>query len=102
MNDEIIFDSDELKTNEKRSTEIVKVEDKFPETLHILPLTNRPFFPHQIIPLIIEKDLWENTVKAITDSSHNMLGLLLSKKNNIENIRPNEFYKVGTVCRLHR
>ncbi|MDM8565266.1 endopeptidase La [Candidatus Halobeggiatoa sp. HSG11] len=114
MSDEIIFESideeltnSESETNEESNeetsnTEIIKVEDKFPESLHILPLTNRPFFPHQIIPLIVEKDLWESTVKAITDSSHNMLGLLLVKKNNIDKIRPNDFYKVGTVCRLHR
>ncbi len=92
----------ESNTNEESNTEIITVEDKFPETLHILPLTNRPFFPHQIIPLIIEKDLWENTVKAITDSPHNMLGLLLVKKSNIDNVKTTDFHKIGTVCRLHR
>ncbi len=111
MNEETTLDpisdeestENELNTNEEsNNTEIIKVEDKFPETLHILPLTNRPFFPHQIIPLIIEKELWENTVKAITDSPHNMLGLLLVKKNNIDNVKPNDFHKIGTVCRLHR
>ena len=111
MNEETTLDpisdeestENELNTNEEsNNTEIIKVEDKFPETLHILPLTNRPFFPHQIIPLIIEKELWENTVKAITDSPHNMLGLLVVKKNNIENVKPNDFHKIGTVCRLHR
>ncbi|MBE9561517.1 MAG: endopeptidase La, partial [Proteobacteria bacterium] len=108
MSDKIIFDSNDEESSDNEteskggSTEIIKVEDNFPESLHILPLTNRPFFPHQIIPLIIEKDLWENTVKAITNSSHNMLGLLLVKKDNIDNLKPNNFYKVGTVCRLHR
>jgi len=95
-------DSESNTNEESSSTEIITVEDKFPETLHILPLTNRPFFPHQIIPLIVEKDLWENTVKAITDSPHNMLGLLLVKKDNIDNIQPDDFYKIGTACRLHR
>ncbi|MFK5969060.1 MAG: endopeptidase La [Candidatus Marithrix sp.] len=97
-----ISDDKMADNNEESNTEIITVEDKFPDTLHILPLTNRPFFPHQIIPLIIEKDLWENTVKAITDSPHNMLGLLLVKKSNIDNVKTSDFYKIGTVCRLHR
>ena len=84
------------------NAELISIKDTLPDVLHILPIANRPFFPHQIIPLIVEVDPWAETIKTITESSHPVLGLLLVQKDNVNEAQTEDFYQIGTVCRLHR
>ncbi|KHD08903.2 Lon protease [Candidatus Thiomargarita nelsonii] len=84
------------------NAELISLKDTLPEVLHILPIANRPFFPHQIIPLIVELDPWAETIKMITDSSLQVLGLLLVEKDNVNEAERSDFCKIGTVCRVHR
>lgn len=88
--------------NVQSSTELISYKDALPTLLHILPLSNRPFFPHQIIPLIIENNLWGETIKAVADSPHKLIGLVLTKKDQIADIQTTDFHTMGTACRLHR
>ncbi len=96
--------SEEIVTEEftLSNAELISLKDTLPEVLHILPIANRPFFPHQIIPLIVEVDPWAETIKTITDSSQQVLGLLLVQKDNVNEAQTEDFCKIGTVCRLHR
>jgi len=87
---------------ESGNTEIISYKDALPTLLYILPLANRPFFPHQIIPLILDREPWEETIKAITESSHKLLGLVLVKKDTVDDVQAEDFYEMGTACRLHR
>ncbi|OAD19341.1 ATP-dependent protease La [Candidatus Thiomargarita nelsonii] len=96
--------SEEMATEEitLSNAELISIKDTLPDVLHILPIANRPFFPHQIIPLIVEVDPWAETIKTITDSSHQVLGLLLVQKDNVNEAQTEDFCQRGTVCRLHR
>jgi ATP-dependent Lon protease len=94
--------SEELGSKTSNTTEIISYKEALPNILHVLPLANRPFFPHQIIPLILEREQWEETIKAITDSSHKLVGLVLSKQEDVNEVKSEDFYEMGTVCRLHR
>lgn len=73
-----------------------------PNIIHILPLINRPFFPHQVIPLVIEHDLWSETIKKVNDSPHKIIGLILTHTDQLETLSVEDFYQMGTACRLHR
>jgi ATP-dependent Lon protease len=84
------------------NAELISIKDALPEVLYILPIANRPFFPHQIIPLIVEIDPWAETIKTITESERQEFGLLLVQKDNVNEAQTEDFYKMGTVCRLHR
>jgi ATP-dependent Lon protease len=89
-----------------KETELEKSDEdtklNLPDQLYILPLANRPFFPHQVIPLIIDNDLWDKTIQAVTESSDNIIGLVLAKTDNLSEITTDDFYSIGTACRLHR
>ncbi len=89
-----------------KEIELEKPDDdkkqELPEKLYILPLANRPFFPHQVIPLIIDNDLWDETITAVTKSSDNIIGLVLAKTDNLSEVKTDDFYPIGTACRLHR
>jgi len=89
-----------------KEVELEKPDDdtkkELPDQLYILPLANRPFFPHQVIPLIIDHDLWDDTITAVTESSDNIIGLVLAKTDNLSEVKTDDFYPIGTACRLHR
>jgi ATP-dependent Lon protease len=83
-------------------TEMVSYQDVLPNILPILPIANRPFFPHQIIPLLMEREPWEETIKLIAESSHKLLGLVLIKTEDVNEATADDFFMMGTACRLHR
>ncbi len=72
-----------------------------PPTLYILPLSERPFFPAQSVPLLMNEGPWMETVKKIGDTPHKMVGLALVKQASTEDSKPGDFYEVGTVARMH-
>jgi ATP-dependent Lon protease len=83
-------------------TELISYKDALPNILPILPLANRPFFPHQVIPLVVEIAIWEKTIKTVAESSHRLVGLVLIHTDNLEHAQPDDFYSMGTACRVHR
>jgi len=95
-------DDADTNTETDATTELISYKEALPNLLHILPLANRPFFPHQVIPLVVDKELWQETIKAIDESSHQLLGLVLIKKDEIDEVETEDFYLMGTACRLHR
>ena len=76
------------------------------ETTHILevgrPLANRPFFPAQMVPLMLEQDPWLRTIEAAVESSQKLLGLVLVSTDNLSAARPGDFHSMGTACRIHK
>lgn len=72
-----------------------------PATLHLLPLTEKPFFPAQTLPLIMNEGPWMETVKRIGDSGHHLVGLVMVHGDISDDARPQDFYGVGTLVRMH-
>ena len=82
--------------------QLVHSRDVMPTLLHILPLPNRPFFPGQAIPLVVERGEWQDTLKAAVDTAHKMIGLVMVKPDELDNLHADDFYLMGTACRIHR
>jgi ATP-dependent Lon protease len=72
-----------------------------PTTIHILPLTERPFFPAQTAPVLMDEEPWLQTVRDVGDTAHQMTGLLLLRGDLGDDVRPEDFHAVGTVVRMH-
>jgi len=72
-----------------------------PATLHILPLTEKPFFPAQTLPLIMNEGPWMETVKRIGQTGHHLVGLVCVHGDSSDDARPEDFYGVGTLVRMH-
>ena len=73
----------------------------YPSTLYLLPLSERPFFPAQTLPLLMNEGPWLDTVKKIGDTPHQMAGLILVNLPHTEDAKPEDFYAIGTVVRMH-
>ncbi len=76
--------------------------DLLPATLHLLPLTERPFFPAQALPLLLNEDPWLSTVEAAAHTEQRLVGLILAKAEDSEQAQPEDFCPVGTVVRMHQ
>ena len=72
-----------------------------PAELYLLPLTEKPFFPAQTLPLLMNEAPWLPTVEAIGDTPHHMVGLVVVKPDNTDDVKRADFHSVGTVVRIH-
>jgi ATP-dependent Lon protease len=95
-------------TNQDENIEIIsghtlaRSNEVLPTLVHLLPVSARPFFPGQAVPLLMEQEHWESTIEAVTESSHQLLGVVLSDAESAEMATPESFRNMGTVCRVHR
>jgi ATP-dependent Lon protease len=83
-------------------SELVRARDVLPGAIPILPQSERPFFPGQAIPLLVDPRAWEATIKAAQEKTNNILGLMLVKTDRVEQAGVKDFYRMGTACRIHR
>ncbi len=81
---------------------LARAGDVLPTTLAIVPITNRPFFPAQAIPLVLDREPWSSTIVAATESPHKVVGLVLIRKDQATDVVSGDFYDTGTVCRIHK
>ncbi len=83
-------------------SELVRARDILPGAIPILPNAERPFFPGQVIPLLVEPEQWGETVKAAQETANSVIGLILVKTKRAEHAELVDFYRMGTACRIHR
>ncbi|MFQ5993628.1 MAG: endopeptidase La [Acidiferrobacterales bacterium] len=83
-------------------TALARPSEVLPGVIHVLPLTNRPFFPGQMLPLVIDQEPWQRTVEAVVESGNKVMGLVLVRKDNPTEAQPKDFYSMGTASRVHK
>src|SRR5512139_490862 len=72
-----------------------------PAELYLLPLTEKPFFPAQTLPLLMNEAPWLSTVEAIGETPHHMVGLVVVRPDNTDDVKRTDFRSVGTAVRIH-
>ncbi|MCF8015141.1 MAG: endopeptidase La [Chromatiaceae bacterium] len=93
------FDSEDF---DKEKGELARARDVLPSMIHLLPVASRPFFPGQAVPLLMDSEYWLQTMKAVGETEHKILGVVLVGSNTSEEARSADFKPVGTACRVHR
>lgn len=100
--------------------------DVLPGTLHIIPVTARPMFPVQTLPVVIDEQPWMQTFVAMRDQGRSMAGLVMLRESGAGAIpaqtkastavdpephtaeastsapQPEAFHDVGTVVQIHQ
>jgi ATP-dependent Lon protease len=83
------------------NTKLAVAGDVLPATLHVLPLFERPFFPAQTLPLLINEGVWLDTVQAIGETPHHMVGMILVTEDSDQELGADSFHSVGCAARMH-
>ena len=78
-----------------------KKPDYFPSKVCLLPISERPFFPPQTLPILMNEESWRDTIEFISEKHKNTTGLVLVKNPLPEDAKPEEFFKVGTLVKIH-
>jgi len=72
-----------------------------PKQVCLLPISERPFFPPQTLPILMNQEEWQDTIEYIGDEHKNITGLVLVKNPKPEASKPEEFHKIGTLVKIH-
>ena len=82
--------------------QLARPGEVLPGVLHLLPVAARPFFPGQAVPLLMDETHWSETIKAISETPHKLVGIVLTQADAPEEAVTSDFFRVGTVGRIHR
>ncbi len=87
----------QLKKIQKRDKNI----NYLPEELCLLPISERPFFPPQTLPILMNEESWRETIELISEHHNETTGLVLVKNPTAEDAKPEDFYNIGTLVKIH-
>ncbi len=75
--------------------------DILPDQLGIISVQHRPLFPHMVIPLVVEGELYQKTIKYAQKNEPGYVGIVLgTSKFDPSNPKIGDLYKVGVVARI--
>ncbi len=82
--------------------DLARAGDVLPAIVQVLPVFNRPFFPGQMIPLVLDADPWEATLRQVSEAGHQTVGLVLLRGDDTRVQDSADFHGWGTACRIHK
>lgn len=71
-----------------------------PSNVYLIPIRERPFFPKQTLPVVLNKETWIETFKHIERSKQWLVGFVYTPDAS-EQAKPEEFSDIGTLIRIH-
>ncbi len=76
---------------------------QLPDTLYIIPVHNRPFFPGQVLPVILNEEPWAETLELIGNTEHKSLALFFVEQplGDPRHFDPSQLPEHGTLVRVH-
>jgi ATP-dependent Lon protease len=94
-------DVDVESSGEAQNTPAV-ADDVLPDTLYLMPVPHRPFFPGQVQPVGINPQEWGTTLEAVNKAGLGLIGLAYVDQADSNSVEPRQFPEIGCVVRLHR
>ncbi len=81
---------------------VVPAREALPERIYLLPIHNRPFFPAQVQPLVINRERWEETIERVAKTPHHTVGLAFVGDAALEGLDHGDFPEIGTAVKMHK
>ncbi len=81
---------------------LARPEDLLPGVLNLLPLKKRPFFPGQILPVVLDVEQWGKTLETQSESGQDCLGVVYTGGVPADRVSREHFRSIGTVCKIHQ
>ncbi len=97
-NPEILTDGED---EQNASTGLVLPHQALPDKLYLIPVSNRPFFPAQVQPLVFSTQEWGETLHRVGQSPHKVLGLSFVGRVPGDEVTPEDFPAIGCVVKIH-
>ncbi|SDN94833.1 endopeptidase La [Pseudomonas jinjuensis] len=74
-----------------------------PHAVYVIPIHNRPFFPAQVLPVIVNEEPWAETLELVAKTEHHCLALFFmdNPPEDPRHFDPNTLPDHGTLVRVH-
>ncbi|HEY1026678.1 MAG TPA: endopeptidase La [Pseudomonas sp.] len=75
MNDQDIHSEAVEENAQSSATGLVLPAQRLPDKLYVIPIHNRPFFPAQVLPVIVNEHPWGRTLNRVDNTEHKCLAV---------------------------
>ncbi|QEY64363.1 endopeptidase La [Metapseudomonas lalkuanensis] len=84
-------------------TGLVLPGQTLPDKVYIIPIHNRPFFPAQVLPVIVNEEPWAETLELVAKTDHRCLALFFMENppEDPRHFDPSTLPEHGTLVRVH-
>ncbi|NYS62381.1 endopeptidase La [Vreelandella salicampi] len=93
---------EEYRSDGEQVHSIVSASDMLPERIYLLPIHNRPFFPAQVQPLVINRERWEETMRRLGNTPHHTIGVAFVGEAGVDSLSADSFPEIGTAVKVHK
>jgi ATP-dependent Lon protease len=80
---------------------LIPADHVLPIRLYILPINGKPFFPGALLPIVVTSQEGLAVVEKSMETG-GFVGLLLTKKEDAENVTADDLHRTGTAARIVR
>ncbi|MBZ2168992.1 endopeptidase La [Marinobacter sp. F4216] len=101
--EELEEDITEYIGKDEHSKGLALPQQMMPRRMYVLPVSNRPFFPAQVQPIMVNQNPWQETLKRVGETDHRVLGICFVDHQEVEDDIPasDELETVGCAVRVH-
>ncbi|SEI63877.1 ATP-dependent Lon protease [Azotobacter beijerinckii] len=101
MNDQEI--APEIVEEEASANSLALPDQTLPDQVYVIPIHNRPFFPAQVLPVVVNPEPWAETLKRVGKTPHHSLALFYMDPppEDAEDFDPDKLPEHGTLVRIH-
>ncbi len=88
---------------DENSKSLALPQQMMPRRMYVLPVSNRPFFPAQVQPVMVNQDPWQETLKRVGETDHRVLGICFVADPEAEKGVPgsDDLETIGCAVRVH-
>lgn len=80
--------------------QLAKPDLTIPREIYLLPVKERPFFPGQQLPVLLNQDAWEETFLAIKEGKCKYIGMVYVNSDDNHTAKPEDFNQIGTLVKV--
>ncbi|MCL7931254.1 endopeptidase La [Halomonas llamarensis] len=96
------FNEQEYRSDGEQVHSLVSASEMLPERIYLLPIHNRPFFPAQVQPLVINRERWEETMRRLGNTPHHTIGVAFVGEAGVNSLSADSFPEIGTAVKVHK
>ena len=69
---------------DEHSKSLALPQQMMPRRMYVLPVSNRPFFPAQVQPVVVNQNPWQETLKRVGETDHKVMGICFVEEEDAE------------------
>ena len=72
-----------------------------PQRIYLIPVRHRPFMPGLVQPVMLDKQIWEQTLERVSQTPHQSLGLVYVGDKDPDTVALEDFPEYGCLVKVH-